>query len=728
MEILPSNHYQFSALLTSVASVSLVVLVMRKSISRTLKRQFLLYYAALFLWSLNVFICTSVYDFGTSYLFCQLTHIAAVMIPVFFLHFTYAYLGWSGKRSVRIALFGFYVAASFFVAVIALRPSLFFLRIEPKLSFPYFPTAGLLYTPWMATFALAVLIAHASLLKGVMESKGLRKKQMQFFMIANLLGYSGGIGCFLPVYDLPYFPFPYGPYGVFFLSMISGYVILRHRFVDVHIFVKNTIVFAALFATIISLFSFVLFIFQNILYRFISPNPFLTNAVGVVTLIMIYDPLKKLLMRITDKYLFQKKESIKVILNQLAGNIIMILDISQVADKILATLRESLRLESGAIIIKDEKDKGYEVLESFNVEVAGSRYEVDDIFLKYLGETKKIINLENAEEKNTLPAPILGRLQDFRAVLCIPLFIHNELIGVLTLGKKKSDEEYTSEELDYLPTVASQVSIALSNARLYEILKKSQVDFAQQAKMAAIGTLSAGISHEIKNPLNHMRLAVGMLRLNKRLGVYNNFTKDQFEGEVFNAVERIDANITRATEVIERLSSFAKKPKELKLEAVSLEKALENAFRLLDRELEHYGIAVKKNYAADLPLVSADEHAVEDVFLNLLVNARHAIKEKGTITVGTHLRGRAVEVAIRDTGCGISPENLEKIFDPFFTTKDTTRNPDGESVKGTGLGLFIVRELIKKLGGRIDVESEVGKGTCFRITFPVLQEELAKGA
>jgi len=106
---------------------------------------------------------------------------------------------------------------------------------------------------------------------------------------------------------------------------------------------------------------------------------------------------------------------------------------------------------------------------------------------------------------------------------------------------------------------------------------------------------------------------------------------------------------------------------------------------------------------------------MEDIFLNLFVNARHAIQEKGRITVtGASLDGE-VEVAVRDTGGGIAKEHLDKIFDPFFTTKDVSRNPDQNAIKGTGLGLFLVREFIKKFGGRVTVESELGRGTTFHI-------------
>lgn len=424
-------------------------------------------------------------------------------------------------------------------------------------------------------------------------------------------------------------------------------------------------------------------------------------------------------MALTDKYLFQKKESVKAILNRLSQNIITILDIDQVAEIILSTLRESLRLESGAIILKDEDEKGYSILNAFNVKNPKLRCGLDDFSIRYMAQYGKIVNLEDEKVRNSQPLDLLSRLDELNAVICIPLFIHRELIGLLTFGKKKSDEEYTQEELDYFPTVESQVAIALSNARVLNILRKSQADFAQQSKMAAIGTLSAGIGHEIKNPLNNVMGLIGMLKLNQKHHLYADKTKEQFETEVFEALARVEENVKRANGVIERLSSFAKKPKEEKIEKVCLEKAIENALGFLGREFEHYNISIQKQYDPAVPEVLADSHAIEDVLLNLLINARHAIKEKGTITVSTVRLNGDVEVTIGDTGHGIAHDHLDKIFDPFFTTKDTTRNSDPKSIKGSGLGLFVVRETVKKFGGRISVESEVDKGTVFRLQFPV---------
>ena len=169
---------------------------------------------------------------------------------------------------------------------------------------------------------------------------------------------------------------------------------------------------------------------------------------------------------------------------------------------------------------------------------------------------------------------------------------------------------------------------------------------------------------------------------------------------------------------ITEFSRCSKKPKELKIEAVDLKQAVETGLNFLENELRQYGIEVEKNFEASLPLIQADRHTLEDVFLNLLVNARHAIEQKGKILVKGYVRENELWIDIQDTGKGIPPENLEKIFDPFFTTKDVSRNPDKDAIKGSGLGLFIVKEFVQRFGGHIEVESEPGKGTTFHVAFP----------
>jgi signal transduction histidine kinase len=644
-----------------------------------------------------------------------------IFIPPTLYHFFADYLKASQERKFVIAAYLFSGVMLFF-----LWASPLFIVHYYSFYWGFYPKAGPLHWIYLLALSVQVIRVYFLLQKDLKTTRSPRRKNQSRYLIAALVAYTFAASDFLVNYGIEFYPI--GFIAILVTLGLIAYAIARFHLLDIELVIKRTLVFTGLFGVIIGVVTGVTTIAQSIVGRYFGFSEIVVRILSVLVAMALFSPVRKFLVKITDRYLFQKKEDVRVILNRLSQNIITILDIAKAGTTILETLKDSLRLESGVILIQSEDGKTYEIMDSFGIQKGYEQFPKDGLFIRHFLEADRVLNLEDSEQKESIPSVIRGPLELLGAVICIPLFIHHELIGLLMLGKKKSDQDFSEEEIDCFPAVAGQVAIALSNARLYHVLLKSQIDFAQQAKMAAIGTLSAGISHEIKNPLNHIRVGIGMLKLNKKHGVYANFNKEQFEEEVFKTLEIFEQNVVRANSVIERLSGFAKKPKELKIEAVDLRQAVETGLKFLEDEFRNYDIQIEKNFPEFLPLIQADRHTLEDVFLNLLVNARHAMDRKGKITITGHVQGKELFMDIQDAGKGIPRENLDKIFDPFFTTKDVSRNPDKEAIKGSGLGLFIVREFVQRFGGHILLESEVGKGTTFHIVFPASTWVEAGGA
>ena len=717
MNFLLANHLIGFSLISIVLPL-IAALVYLNRPGNTLNRTFSIYLVAIAWWSFFTIFMIYSHSQKWGYFWDRVCLTGVVFIPSTLFHFMSAYT--NETKRLKIIIWLNYFFSLFFLLGLWLT-KWFVADVRPKFGLNYFTVPGKLYLPFVLFFIFTVVFSLILLKKYAKNSPSKKiRTQAHLLFWFSIIGYTGGCGNYLLVYDinLPGVA-ETSNYGVLILSVSIAYIIFRYNFLDIEVIIKRTLVFAGLFSVMTAVVAGMTALTQSFVGQLLHLRYRVSMAVSVAIAIFLYEPLKKLLVNATDKYLFQKKEDIKVILNRLSENIVTILDIEKVGKTILSTLQDSLRLESGAIIIKDENESRYKALDAFGISGRDLQFQRDDEFIQRLPGPGKIMNLEDPAQMELLPHRIQARMQDLKAAICLPLYLSGDLVGLMTLGKKKSDEEFTKDELDYFPTVQSQAAIALSYARAIDILKKSQIDFAQQAKMAAVGTLSAGIGHEIKNPLNNIMGAIGMLKINRKHRLHDNKTKEEMETEIFEVLQVIEENVKRANDVMERLSGFAKKPKELKIEPVNLEKAIEGALAFLGRNFETDNIAVRRNYSPRLPNVLADQHALEDVFMNLLVNARHAIKDKGMITVVTSCHDGEVEASIQDTGAGIAPENLEKIFDPFFTTKDTTRNQDTNTVKGTGLGLFIVRETIKRLGGRIATESKLGGGTTFRIYFPI---------
>ena len=241
---------------------------------------------------------------------------------------------------------------------------------------------------------------------------------------------------------------------------------------------------------------------------------------------------------------------------------------------------------------------------------------------------------------------------------------------------------------------------------LYQKLKETQEELIQSGKMAAMGQLAAGISHELNQPLTGIKgfsQAAAM-----ELGEENPIRKD---------LDRIIEQVDRMDEIIQSIRFFARKS-EFRLREIDINQPIEGAFILVNEQLKLNNIKVRKKLTKGLPGISGDMNQLQQAFINLIVNAKDAVNslrnsDGGEIIIETMLNEdkKNINVIVEDTGCGISKEKLDYIFNPFFTTK----SPDG----GMGLGLSIVYRIIGKHNGRIEVESEEGKGATFKIVLPV---------
>ncbi len=228
-------------------------------------------------------------------------------------------------------------------------------------------------------------------------------------------------------------------------------------------------------------------------------------------------------------------------------------------------------------------------------------------------------------------------------------------------------------------------------------LKKSYQKLVESEKMASLGLLSAGVAHEINNPLNFIKGGIEMLTMQL------NGSKD---AEPY--VHAVDEGVKRVASIIDSLAHFSRDSPDMN-EVCDIQKVIDNCLVMLNHKLK-YKVQVVKEYEDLGSLkVIGNEGQLHQAFLNILTNAEEAIDESGTISIRTYTDCEALKVTISDTGRGIDPKYINKINDLFFTTKDT-----GE---GTGLGLSITYKAIEEHHGSITVESEVGKGTSFHITF-----------
>jgi two-component system NtrC family sensor kinase len=286
---------------------------------------------------------------------------------------------------------------------------------------------------------------------------------------------------------------------------------------------------------------------------------------------------------------------------------------------------------------------------------------------------------------------------------------------------------------------ARQQELQRRHAQLRQTLVRlagAQEQLVQSEKMASIGQLAAGVAHEINNPIGYVHSNLGSLQeylhsLFSLIEVYeralrlpdpkvmlpeieemrDRYDIDFITGDLPQLMSESREGIERVTAIVRNLKDFSYSGRDDSWKSTDLHAGLDSTINIIWNELK-YKVTLEKHYAK-LPLVQCRPSELNQVFMNILLNASHAIDERGTITVSTGVEGDEVWIDVQDSGHGIPDEILQKIFDPFFTTK-----PVGS---GTGLGLSISYGIVKKHNGRIEARNIPGAGACFRITLPIRQ-------
>ena len=343
------------------------------------------------------------------------------------------------------------------------------------------------------------------------------------------------------------------------------------------------------------------------------------------------------------------------------------------------------------------------------------------------------------------------------SAICWPLTQDKRLIGVLCVNRKAGNPPFTDDDVEHGKVLVNMVSIVIENTRLHleqaariralselnQKLKEAQSQLLQSEKLASIGQLAAGVAHEINNPIGFVYSNLGTLQryftdLLRLIEAYESAESTIGDSAVVANLQALKKKadldflredttalmnesrdgITRVKDIVQNLKDFSHPDGSDEWQWAALQQGLESTLNIVWNELK-YKCTVIKEYG-NIPDIECLPSQLNQVFMNMLVNAGHAIEERGTITLRTGTQGDHVWVEIEDTGKGIAPENLKRIFDPFFTTK-----PVGT---GTGLGLSLTYSIVQKHKGRVEVDSTVGQGTRFRICLPIHQTETAEVA
>lgn len=537
---------------------------------------------------------------------------------------------------------------------------------------------GVLYYFFAAFFCAFIVSAFLNLLKTLHKPTISKKEQNQikYILTALVLAYSIGtvFSLVLPVF------FHYsktefiGPIGPLILVIGIAHAITKTRLMDITVIINRSFAWSLTTASLGIIYIGFVWLYGTFISNKIDLLFLIWTVIYGVIVGQFFNKIRLFLQTTGEKTFLQGKMDFKEAVGEILQDLAKVVSFDDL-DKLL----EHIRIEH---------------VESEHLKLLNPN-QVDNSLINELS------NKKNAVERNKK--------------IYVPCFSSKGITGILEVGRKLSEDTLDQEEIEILKLLAPQFSIVLDRIRPYEqikselVLEHEKVDKAQKeiekvSKLATLGTLAAGLAHEIKNPMTVLRSRAerGLNRLEDK-----DFIKESNELMI--------KNIDRTLGIVERMLKFGKisggQGK------IKIQNVINESFNLLSEKIKDHNILVDKEFI-DNDTVLGNLDSLSESFLNLILNSIDAMQKGGTLKVKTssakitdinNHEKDAVKVEIKDTGEGIPKENLSRVFDPFFTTRHT----------GTGLGLSIVQRIIlEEHKGSLDIESDHGKGTKATIILP----------
>lgn len=500
-----------------------------------------------------------------------------------------------------------------------------------------------------------------------------------------------------------------GPtYTLIFIGA-TAYAIVAHHLFDIRIIIKRTLVYSGLLLFAVIAYSLIVFFFAALFGKtdtFDTRN-FVTDIIAACIIALGFEPLRRWLVKVTDRYLFVGEYDPQVVIAELAQTLSSVLDLDEALQSMMKAVTKALRVKKAAtFILKTEKDKT--VVKRVQGVGYGSSGQLtldsENLMTAYFAEPKHelLVTDEVRAELEAHPdkdlAALLKEMTALDAAVAIPIRVSDKLIGILIMGSRLSGDVFSISDLQFLDIVAKQTAAAIEKSRFYE-------DDQLKSEFVSIA------SHELLTPTAAIEGYLSMI-LDEKMAKVDKKAEDY--------LRKVQSSARRLSELVTDLLSVSR----IEGGRIVINKQPVEVSAIIKKVIDEIGVKasqsdIKLTYLAPshpLPKVLADPERVAQIATNLISNAIKYNKPKGTIDVAVEADKKMATVTVADTGIGIAPAHLPHLFEKFYRVHDDSAA--AEKI-GTGLGLYITRSIVELQGGKITVESKPGKGSTFRFTLPV---------
>ena len=675
----------------------------------------------------------------TAIFFFDLCIVGVVLINNFFVQLTHALLGLSDKFKKRLLVT--YVLNIAF-CFCAFGP--FYHSWAWKYTYGYWPIPSVVFHVYLLWWFFQVFYCFYYLwVYGIRKGQGRLKQQCEWVFWSSLIGFAGGASNWFVWYGINFPPYLNG--GIAIYALCLAYAIVRYRIMDIQLVVTRTGIFVLIYCIVIGIPAFLIFQMRGLLEQQLGINWWLLPA-GLFSLLSFIGPfIYMTVQRRAEAVLLREQKAYQQTLLQASKGMTLIKDLNRLLRLIVHILTKTIRITHASIFLWDSGGKQFicKAARGDHRKQGSDVISEASALIQHLRETKEPLILEEIRAQGATSLKLSGEaireMEKLDAAVVVPSFVQDRLLGFVALGDKKSKRLYTESDLDTLATLANQAALAIENCIFLSEFENQQIHFFQTAKMADLGTMASGISHQVNNRFNTIGAGAEFtsmidLKTLRRLMEEDNYSKLKPVIESLeDTMKKIRDDSMKGGEIATNLLRFSKKSEGF--QAVDLDKAMQTCIRLWGCKRDLSLIDFENKVSQDLPKIHGNFSQVEEVLFNLLDNAYDAtlMKQeawklgkrvkpegewKGKVSVSAKAFQKEdkgyLEITIQDNGIGMDATARQHIFLPFFTTKGAN--------KGTGLGLYVMKRIVESHEGEIQVDSEDGVGTTFRVLFHQAKE------
>ena len=531
------------------------------------------------------------------------------------------------------------------------------------------------------------------------------------------------------------FPWMVSFLGFFVFPLAVGYGIVRRELFDVRLAARSSAGYGAATLAITGLFALLITAATWGFRQLSGDEPSPAISVPFVFLaILAFNPVRERLQSFVDRTFDRDRIAYRRAVREISEAMVSMLSAREIVDRILVALTATMGVERALVLLVDEEHEDILRVDAsrgdWDEETEGFSLAPDHVVCRSLWMRRRELARDDFDEE---PDPdVREQCQDvfdtLDVELLVPVLFGVDLLGVIAVGRNLTGERLGTAERQLLRTLANQSAIAIENARAFDEiaqlsrtlearvegrtreLRETQAQLMQSEKMRSLGQLVAGVAHELNNPIGFVHANLTLLdEYVDRLSMDVPAAKRERAREVIaKLLSRSREGTTRVKEIVQSLRDFSRTD-QVDLQRVSLNEEIDRTLGLMEPRLKG-GVEIERDYG-ELPTVRCFAGQLNQVFMNLLMNACDALEGHGTIRIRTRPEGDAVLLEFEDDGPGMPGDVRERIFEPFYTTK-----PVGQ---GTGLGLSLSHGIVANHGGEMEVRSDPGAGTTFSIRIPV---------